>query len=190
MNRYPTVALRYAQSLAALSAESGSLDALYKDMTGIAETYRSDAEFRSFLKSPVINVLTKIAILEKMFAGKTTDLTLAFIKKIASARREYYLGDIANAFISHYKKLKGVLSIYVTSAAPLSSDVKNQIIEIVKHNNEYAKASSFELIEKVDKSIIGGLIVQVDDRQVDASFSSKFNQLRQAFSENLYEKEF
>ncbi|MBE2246841.1 MAG: ATP synthase F1 subunit delta [Candidatus Competibacteraceae bacterium] len=186
MQGYSVLALRYAQSLASLAKERGVLDTLYNDMQQINNIYSSDAEFRAFLRSPVINALTKQTVLIKIFAGNANELTTAFLKKLADSRRELYLGEIAKAFIAHYKKLKGVLSVHVTSAIALGNNTRQAIMDRVKQTPQYAHASEIELIEKIDASIIGGLIIRVDDKQLDTSFSSQIHQFRRAFEDNPY----
>ncbi|MCX7744710.1 MAG: ATP synthase F1 subunit delta [Flavobacteriales bacterium] len=184
------LAVRYAQSLASLAQERGTLDALYEDMQKISSVFASEAEFRAFLRSPVINALTKQALLEKVFAGKVSEITIAFIKKLADARREKFLGDIADAFIRHYKQLKGILTVHVTSAVQLDDVLRAKIISVVKSNPEYSKASSIELDEKVDKNIIGGLIIRIGDKQIDASFATRIKEYRRAFEDNPYVVEY
>lgn len=184
------LAVRYAQSLASLAQERGSIDTMYTDMQKIAEVYETQPEFRAFLRSPVINALTKQAMLEKAFNGKVSDVTLSFIKKLAYARREKFLGDIADAFIRYYKKLKGVLTVHVTSAVPLDDALRTKIITFVKSNSEYAASSAIELDEKVDKKIIGGVILRIDDKQIDSSFATRINEYRRAFEDNPYIKEY
>lgn len=186
MQGYSVLALRYAQSLASLAAEKGILDALYSDMQQIEKIFDADAELRAFLRSPVIHTLKKQAVLAKIFGTHTNTLTAAFIDKLASSRREMYLGEIAKAFIAHYKTIKGILSVHVTSAIALSNHLRKQIIEKLKTNVQYAKASNIELIERVDPSIIGGLIIRIDDKQIDASFASQIHQYRRAFEDNPY----
>jgi len=184
------LAIRYAQSLASLAQETGTMDAMYADMQKIAEVYSKEAEFRAFLRSPVINALTKQALLEKAFAGKVSDITLRFIKKLTDARREKFLGDIAHAFIRYYKKLKGILTVHVTSAVPLDDNLRAKIVSLVKSNEEYATSSMIELDEKVDKNIIGGIILRIGDKQLDSSFATRINEYRRAFEDNPYVLEY
>ena len=51
-------------------------------------------------------------------------------------------------------------------------------------------SSSVEVIEKINPDIIGGFIVRVDDKQIDASISRKLDDLRQDFSKNQYIADF
>jgi F-type H+-transporting ATPase subunit delta len=55
---------------------------------------------------------------------------------------------------------------------------------------ELSHKKEVELEEKVDKDLIGGFILNVGDRQIDASVKSKLKALKLKFSENPFVKEF
>lgn len=190
MAGYSVLASRYANSLFALAQERGELDAVQADLAELKKAYDESAELRSFLKSPVININTKKAILEKIFAGKLSKLTILFFEKLADGRREMFIGEIADAFTAANKKMKGVVTAEVVSAAPINDKIRAEVTNIIKNNKEFINAASIEIEEKIDKNIIGGLIIRVGDKQVDASFSRKINEFKMAFSQNYYIKEF
>jgi len=72
----------------------------------------------------------------------------------------------------------------------MSDKIRAEVTNIIMNNKEFINASAIEIEEKIDKNIIGGLIINVGDKQVDASFSKKINEFKMAFSQNYYVKEF
>ena len=60
------------------------------------------------------------------------------------------------------------------------------MIDFIKKHGEY----NVELTEKVDSTIIGGAIIRMGDKQLDASVSKAVSELRQIFNKNLYIQEF
>ena len=60
--------------------------------------------------------------------------------------------------------------------------MKKELYSFIKKHHQ----SKVELIEKVDKNIIGGAVVRMDDNQLDASILTKLKSLKQTFSKNLY----
>ncbi|MEN8787547.1 MAG: F0F1 ATP synthase subunit delta, partial [Flavobacteriales bacterium] len=66
----------------------------------------------------------------------------------------------------------------VTSASQLDEEQKKSILSLLKHDGEV------EIVEKIDAALIGGFIVRVDDKQIDASISTKFKNLRKEISLN------
>lgn len=179
------VAARYAKSLIDLSLEQGSLEKVYEDMLMIHNTCKGNEELLVFLKSPIIKTEKKRAIVKAIFSGKVTPITEAFIDLMTSRKRESYLDAIASAFLAQYKHHKHIITAVVTTASGLDENLRKQVFELVRKSAD----SEVELIEKVDKNLIGGFVLRVGDKQVDASISRKLQELRKNFSENPYIKE-
>lgn len=190
MESYSIVAGRYANALVSLASEKGQLDAVYADMQTLLSLFEESEDLRSFLRNPVIAILKKQAALDALFKGKLSDFTCLFLHNLAHARREGLIGEIAFAYITQYKESKGVLQVKVKSASPLSASGREQIVQLVQSVPAYQAAKSIEIKESVSPDLIGGLIVTVGDRQVDASFSRKIQGLKRIFQENLYVKDF
>lgn len=174
------VANRYAKSLLQLAVEKGKLEQVYADMKFVQGVYSSSKDFGNFLKSPIINIDKKQTVIEAVIGKSVSEMTLQFFKVLASKRREMYMGEIAKAFIDQYKENKGITTAVVTSAAPIDDHARKEIMKVVKQSAH----GEVELIEKVDKNLIGGFVLRIGDRQVDASISRKLNELRKSFSEN------
>lgn len=190
MAGYSVLASRYAHSLLSLAQEKGVMEEVQADLAGIKNAYDESPELRSFLKSPVINILTKKAAIEKAFGSKISKLTLLFLEKLVDSRREMYIAEIAQSYHDSYKSFKGIVTAKVVTPVPMSDKIRAEVTNIIKNNKEFINASAIEIEEKVDPSLIGGLIINVGDKQVDASFSKKINEFKMAFSQNYYVKEF
>ena len=94
---------------------------------------------------------------------------------------------IANDFHRAYNEYKGIGFASVISAVPLDQELRSQIETIAKKLSAQNKT---ELAEKVDPALIGGFVLIVGDKQIDASVSSKLRALKLKFSYNPYKKEF
>ncbi|MFP5471415.1 MAG: ATP synthase F1 subunit delta [Bacteroidia bacterium] len=183
--RETRVASRYAKSLITLAVEKKQLEQVYKDMQLVSKIASENKELQLLLKSPIVKTDKKKAILSKLFASSVSEITTAFINIIASKNREYLLVDISFAFVEQYKKLKGIITAELTTAIQLPEELKKKILNLVNPKNQ-----SIEVVEKINKEIIGGFIVRVDDKQVDASVQRKIAELKQEFSKNPYVAEF
>jgi len=167
---------RYAQSLLDLAIEQNKLDSVYNDMELILSTIEESRELRSLLKSPVVKTDKKYSVLQSLFGAKISDLSNQFLKLVSSRKREALLEDIARTFIALYKKQKNIIVAEVTSAVRLDESQKQKIIGLLKTD------ATVEMIEKIDPSIIGGFVVRVDDKQIDASILRELNDLKQALN--------
>lgn len=178
------VASRYAKSFIDLTMEQGVLEQAYDDMKTIAKLCESNHDFVTFLKSPIIKTDKKLAVLKEIFSGKLNKVTDAYIQLITNKKREIYLAEIAIEFINQYKEKKKILTAVVTTANGIDDIIRKKVMDIVKG----VSSSEVVLEEKIDKNIIGGFIIRVGDKQVDASIASKINGLKRTFKENPFIK--
>lgn len=180
-------ASRYVKSLLGLAVEQNALDAVHNDMQLFSKIVESNREFRLMLLSPIIKHETKRDILEKIFKGKVHKLTMSIIDIITRKNREPLLPEIAKEFHDAYNDYKQIGKAVVTTAVPLDAKLRGEFQTMVK---KYSGTKEVELIEKVDPEMIGGFILNVGDRQVDASIKNKLKALKLEFSQNPYIKEY
>ncbi len=176
------VATRYAKSLLQLAVEKAQLEKVYADMLQVQNICESNKDFTGFLNSPIINTDKKLAVIKEIFTGHVSEISLGFLKVLANKRREMYIGGIAKSFITQYKEYKNILTTVITSASGIDATVKAKVLELVKQTTK----GEVELVEKVDKDLIGGFVLRIGDKQIDASVSRKLNELRKTFTENPF----
>jgi F-type H+-transporting ATPase subunit delta len=176
------VAKRYAKSLLDLSNEKGSLDAVANDMKLLASVCDANRELSALLASPIINSDKKLSILKKVFSGKMNQLSIAFFEIITKKGREAYLEAIAKEFNRQYKEMKGIQTAVITSAVGLDENLRSEVYNIIRKSAD----SEIELVEKVDKNLIGGFVLRMGDKQYDASVATELKRLTRKFSENPY----
>lgn len=177
------IASRYAKSLLDLAEEQGTLDRTLEDVRSFNKASES-RDFYLFIKSPVVSKAKKLSILDLIFKDKYSELTMAFLRILVNKNREAYLPEIAKEFIAQYKVLKHISTVKVRTAAPLSEAMLKQI-----HNKLQASKSTddhIELVAEVDESLIGGIILEFEDRVFDASVSHKLEKMHREFGDNLY----
>lgn len=180
-------ASRYVNSLLGLAQEQGVLEEVHKDMQLIDKTCNESFELVSLLRSPLIKHDKKRAILYKIFEGRVHQLTLAIIDIVTRKNREAILPAIAKEFHNAFNDFKGIQKATITSTVALDKEIRTEIEEMVK---KLSGRKTIELEEKIDSNLIGGFILNVGDKQVDASLSSKLKALKLLFQHNPYVKEF
>ena len=177
----PRLATRYAKSLLDLSIERGQLEQVYADMLWLQSVCKSNRDFVNMLKSPVISGDKKIKIVDAVAGGKFSTLTSAFNTLLIHKNRESNLPEIATAFITQYKEYKNIQTVKLTTASPVSDELKNAIIDQVKKITGF---DNIEMEEKVDKELIGGFVLQVGDKLVDTSIAYDLKAIAKQFDNN------
>ena len=177
----PRLATRYAKSLIDLAIERGELESVYADMQWLRDVCKSNRDFVNLLRSPIIKGDTKKKILEAITGGNISEITAGFNRLLITKGRESNLPEISNAFVTAYKVKKNILTIKLTTAAPVSDTLRNAVIEQVKKSIGF---ENVELEEKVDPEIIGGFILQAGDKLVEASVSYDLKTIAKQFENN------
>jgi F-type H+-transporting ATPase subunit delta len=181
------VASRYVKSLLGLAVEKNALENVHNDMILFSKVCEENRAFTLMLRNPIIKHDKKREILEAIFKGKVHNLTFAIFDIITRKNREPLLPAIAKEFHVAYKNFKEIGSASVTTAVPLDKKLRDEIEQIVK---KLSDRKQVEIEEKVDPEMIGGFVLNVGDRQIDASIKNKLKALKVKFSQNPYIKEF
>lgn len=181
------VASRYAKSLLELADEQGEIEEVNKDMILLDTVCNENHDFTLVLKNPIVNNDKKRAILEAIFKGKVSHLTMAIFDIITRKNRESILPAIAREFHHQYNVYKSIEEATVTTAVKIDKDLRASFEKIVK---QISDRKEVELEEIIDEKIIGGYVLKVGDRQLDDSIKSKIKELELKFSKNEYIKEF
>ena len=177
----PRLAGRYAKSLIDLSVEQNSLEAVYNDMLMLQSLIKGNREFAALLRSPVIPADKKDKILAAITQGRVTPLTAAFNNLFVTKGRESNLAEIATAFVAQYKALKGIHTVKLTTAAPVSDGVKQAIVSQIRSTSDM---QNIELETSVNPDLIGGFTLQAGDKLVDASIASNLKDIARQFENN------
>jgi len=113
------------------------------------------------------------AIIDKAGVG---DMTRRFVLVVAENRRLFILPQIIKTYLAELRRRRGEVTAEVTSAVQLSDAQQAALVEALR-----AKVGGKIQIEvKIDKSLIGGLIVKVGSRMIDSSLRSKLQRMQLA----------
>jgi F-type H+-transporting ATPase subunit delta len=177
----PRLASRYAKSLIDLAIERGQLEIVFADMQWLNAVCKSNPDFVNVLRSPIIKADAKKKILEAVTSTRIGELTTAFNNLLITKSRESNLPEIITAFIASYKEKKNIHIIKLTTATPVSDITRTAIVEQVKRS---AGFQNVEVEEKVDAGLIGGFVLQVGDKLVDASIAYDLKAIAKQFDNN------
>lgn len=183
---YTKITLRYAAAFFDLASEQGIVANANEDMTLLGNVCTSNHEFVRMLQNPVIHADKKNKVIAKIFSTSINPVSLSFMKLMIRKRRERYLPSIAEAFADLYKTSLGLKTAYVTSAIELAPNEKAGVMEILKKLTD----KKIDLVEKTNKDLIGGFVINLDNFQVDQSIATKIKELKKDFEKNLFIKGF
>ena len=174
------VAGRYANALFELALEENLLESVEQDLNRFQQALDAVEDLRRLVRSPVFSAEEQgraiAAILEEM---KIEGLTANFLKLIARNRRLFAAPDMIKAFRAQLARHRGQTSAEVISAAKLEEGQVRALQSALKA----ALHKDVQLDQKVDASLLGGLVVKVGSRMVDSSLRTKLNSLKAVMKE-------
>ncbi len=173
------ISTRYSRALFETALEKKMLDKVYQDMKLISEV-SAFPEMKEFLDSPIIRPSKKSEILHKVFENKIEKISLSFIDLVVKSGRENFLPAIARVFIHETKEYNGITESVLTTAIPVDAKIKQQIIDLISRIFK----TKVELKEVIDKDIIGGFILRVEDNYIDASVKNKLRKIEKELKGN------
>ena len=178
------VASRYAKALLGLASERENLRRLRLILI-LFSSCRFFREFELLLVSPVVNRIKKVCS-EKLLKDKLSEVTYSFIILLVSKGREGVVPAIIVEALSQLRTINNIQAATVKTASPLDDDSRAKVLaEVAKlHDGE------IELKEIVDPEILGGFILRLDDKEIDASVKRQLKSLGRKLTEHDYEPEF
>lgn len=171
------LAQRYALALLELAKDRKSVDAVADDLDRLQDLVAKDADFRAFIADPRLDAASQkraaFAILEK--AGVSGDVR-NLVGVLVANRRLTALPDVIAAFGGLLAEQRGQQTADVTTAHPLTDVQRTQL------NARLVEAgySNVKLVERVDTTLLGGLVVRIGSRLFDSSIKSKLQRLQYA----------
>ena len=169
------VRVRYCRALQALAHEKGLEKEILDNMQKLLEVINASPDFVQFLHNKSLAPSIKKKIFKNIFSESLEDLTIRFFEIIVDYQHEEMLKAIVYHYIESDRKRQGIIKAKLTTATPLSTAFKKQLHARL----EKLLNSKLDLIEHVDPTIIGGFILRVDDRQLNASIQAKLNDIKE-----------
>jgi len=172
--RETRVARRYALALFKTAQDGGNLEIVATDLHQISSFSNKDKQFLNYLKAPQVPTEQKIKLLRDLFTTRLSPRLLLFLELLLEKHRTELLPEIADEFEKLMEDHQGLIKARVITATHLDSDVKEQLIAKL----EKTTGKKIEIKHKIDKSIIGGIIVYLHNKVIDRSIRQQLQVLK------------
>lgn len=180
------LAKRYAQAFYDFAEENQKVDTIYNDICLLYSTYKENNELQVVMESPIINFDKKNKIFQALFQDHLEEITYRFLRLIVQKRREPQLEAIMEHYIHIYYEKHNIREAYLTTAQPLSDEMRQEIKTLLENETQ----CQIVLHEKVNPTLIGGILIRIDDFLLDATILSRINKLKNEFKQNQYKAAF
>jgi F-type H+-transporting ATPase subunit delta len=167
------IAKVYSEALFDVAKEKDELDEVQEQLGQFADAVDENRDLQVFFFSPYLSSQDKRDGISKAISGGNKEL-INFLELLAEKHRMPALFQIRRRFDELAADENDQLDVTVKSAVELDPSV----VEAIGAEIEKKTGKKIDLRSEVDDSIIGGIVLQVGNRVLDASIRSRLDRLR------------
>ena len=172
-------AFRYAKATLAYANENKFSDKVAEEMQELIELHESSRQLNGLLSNPFLPNTKKQSILRSIVPNPS-DVTKKLLSLLISNNRLFLLKEVAKSYINLFNEQQGELNATVISAIPLTQNLEKQI-----HGKlEDFSGKKISLLNKIDKSLLGGFILKIGDMEFNSSLAYKLKIFKAKLTSN------
>ncbi len=164
----------YADALFILAKEENKVEGFYKDLCLVKKVLDDEPEYLQFLSTPSIPKAERTSALEKAFGDEINLHVLSFLQLLCEKGKFHSFSDIVADFSALREYWDGSVKAVVKSAVPLTLSQEDRLLKKLEK-----QCGKNVILEKViDKSVLGGLTVELDGKVLDGSVKTNLKHIR------------
>lgn len=169
-----TVEKIYSEAVFELAKEQNCADGIKDELEALAVVFRDNPELPKLLSAPTVGMAEKLSVIEKLFKGRISDMCYNLLCVTAEKGRARLIPDIAEDYKNRWYEMKNIAEVRVTSSVPLNDTLKAKL----KAKLEKVYGKTVILTEKVDESLMGGLVINYGNTMMDGSVKAKLEAIQ------------
>lgn len=169
----------YGDALFELAVEENSVDALFNEAQAVIEVIDTTPEFSQMMNHPKISKEKKLDIIETSFKGNISDALIGLLLKLEEKGHAKDMKKVLLYFVDRVYEYKKIGRASVATPMELGPDQKQDIEDRLLATTSY---QSFEISYEIDPTLIGGMVIRINDRVVDSSIKTKLSNLTKELS--------
>jgi F-type H+-transporting ATPase subunit delta len=173
------VAKTYSEALFEVALEENKTDLFLEELEFIIDTFKMYPEFFTIFKSPQISIEEKKNMMAEVFGAKLSKEMNNFVKILLDKNRSYYIEQINNEYETMLNNHKGIVKAVAITAIPLNDEDKLKLKEKI----EKMTGKNIKITNKIDKSILGGVLVRIGDKVIDGTVKGRLFEIKESLSQ-------
>ncbi len=168
----------FAEALFMLARENDCLEQFSECLARVDKEFSSNGEYALFLSSPNIPLKERVAAVEAAFGGKVHEHVLSFLQLLCEHGKIAEIHECIKEFEALKKNADNVVTASVKSASELSDEQQRALIDKLQR----VTGKTVIIETKIDKSLIGGICVEVDGKVFDGSLKKQLRDVKEVIS--------
>lgn len=170
------VAKRYALSLFETGLELNKIKEFNDELNFIKKIFESEPRLLQILHHPKISKVEKRSLLNDIFKDKISLEMVNFLYILIDKRREDFILEIAQSYKVLFNEHQEILKVMAITAVPMEDKAKEKLSLVLK--NKFNK--NIELSNVIDKSLIGGVLLKIENKIMDGSLRGQLKSMELA----------
>lgn len=169
----------YGRALLSLAESQDLAEAVEEELDLLLAEADQHPAFEDFLRSPLVETTERGKVLDEMFRGRLTEVLLDTLQVMNRKGRAGLLRALVETYHQELEKLRGRIRVKVETAVPLNAALRRRLQQAA---SEFTGKQAM-LEETIDKTMIGGVVLNVADLRIDSSVAKELTKLNQKLSD-------
>ncbi len=175
------LAQRYAKALFAVALERKLLDKVRSELHDFVAHLESDPALAEFMRSPENSRAVKRKLLEKVYQDRYSAILFNFLTLVVDKGRSTLYREIYQAFNELYDRHHRKARALAITASPMDKGDLNTL----QADLSKAMRLTLEIENRVDPAILGGLVLNIDGKILDASIKRQLDSLLEVMANRM-----
>nr|ARW63718.1 ATP synthase CF1 subunit delta [Chondria sp. (in: red algae)] len=168
------IAVPYAEALLDIAQKKGLVSETTENLSSISLVLSESKDLQNFLFNPLVSNLIKKEIINNLFSNQVSDFIVNFLLVLVDRRRISCLSVIINKYLELAYQIESITIAEIYSAVDLNDSQQSSLVEQIKL---MTRTSKVKLVVNRNPDLIGGFIIKIGSKIIDASLLGKLNRI-------------
>jgi F-type H+-transporting ATPase subunit O len=174
----------YASALYIAAVKANAVEKVDAELSQFVESVKASALTSQFIKDISVKKDVRVKTIHDIATeAKYSDVTKSFLVLLAENGRLKYVETIAKRFAELAMAYKGEVKAIVTTVIPLPAEEENALKQTIQEM--LGSGKTIKLEQKIDKSILGGLVIEFNQKLFDMSIRTRAQQMERSLREPI-----
>lgn len=167
---------RYAKALLELATASGNVERAGRELREFVNSFEQSRELRAVFENPIVSNEQRRNLLRELAAQMgLSDQVRDLLLLLADRRRMQHVADVADAYETLSEARSGRIRAEVTTASALPQGYFSELERVLSQ----VTGKQVVLANKVDPTLLGGVVTRIGDQVIDGSIKSRLSELKE-----------
>lgn len=164
---------RYAEALYEVALELDKLEEFKEEIKAISQVLENEPKLKTIFEHPKLSKNEKKDIIDSIFKGRVSQEVLNLCYILVDKGRETHLADVSEEYIKLSNEKQGIVEAVAITAVHMNDEEMKKLEDKLSKN----LGKKVLLSNVIDSTVIGGVLVKIGDKIIDASIKGRFEDL-------------